>query len=62
MAADGQKLSKQNGAVSLDLKTPVKVMQALNAAAQVLGLREQHGDNAAVDLAAWVNEWRSRFC
>ena len=62
MAADGQKLSKQNGAVSLDLDTPEKVMQTLNAAAQVLGLPQQHGDNAGLALAVWVNEWRSRFC
>ena len=62
MAADGQKLSKQNGAVSLELDTSVKVMLALNAAAQLLGLPQQRGDNAALALSAWVNEWRSRFC
>ena len=61
MAADGEKLSKQNGAVSLDLDTPVKVMQALNAAAKVLGLPLQHGVNAGLALAVWVNEWRARF-
>jgi glutamyl-Q tRNA(Asp) synthetase len=32
---DGEKLSKQNGALALDLQHPV---QALNEAAQVLGL------------------------
>ena len=61
MAADGQKLSKQNGAISLNLDTPVKVMQALNAAAQVLGLPQQQVDNASLALTAWVNEWRYRF-
>ena len=58
LAADGEKLSKQNGAMSLDLDTPVKVMQALNAAAKVLGLPQHHGDNAALALAVWVGEWR----
>ena len=60
MATDGQKLSKQNGALSLDLDTPVRVMQALNAAAKVLGLPQHHGDNAALALAVWVGEWRER--
>jgi glutamyl-Q tRNA(Asp) synthetase len=58
LAADGEKLSKQNGAMSLDLDTQVKVMQALNAAAKVLGLPQHHGDNAALALAVWVGEWR----
>ncbi len=35
LGADGEKLSKQNGALALDLQHPV---QALNKAAQVLGL------------------------
>jgi glutamyl-Q tRNA(Asp) synthetase len=60
MAADGQKLSKQNGALSLDLDTPAKVMQALNAAAKVLGLHEQQAVNTGLAMAAWVNEWRER--
>ncbi len=60
LAEDGQKLSKQNGAQSLDLDTPVKVMQSLNAAAQVLGLPQLPGDNAGQALAIWVNEWRFR--
>ena len=62
MAADGQKLSKQNAAVSLDLDTPVKVMQALNAAAKVLGLHEQQANDTGLAMAAWVNEWRARYC
>jgi len=61
MAADGQKLSKQNGASSLDLGTPVKVMQALNAAAKLLDLHEQQTENAGLAMAAWVNEWRERW-
>jgi glutamyl-Q tRNA(Asp) synthetase len=61
LGVNGEKLSKQNGAMSLDLDTPVKVMQALNAAAKVLGLPLQHGVNAGLALAVWVNEWRARF-
>jgi glutamyl-Q tRNA(Asp) synthetase len=38
LGADGEKLSKQNGAVALDLQTPLAVLSALNAAAQALGL------------------------
>jgi glutamyl-Q tRNA(Asp) synthetase len=38
LAANGEKLSKQNGALALDLQTPQRVLTALNAAAQVLGL------------------------
>jgi glutamyl-Q tRNA(Asp) synthetase len=60
LAADGEKLSKQNGAKSLALDTPGQVMESLNAAAQVLGLPTQHADGAGPALAAWVNEWRSR--
>jgi glutamyl-Q tRNA(Asp) synthetase len=38
MGANGEKLSKQNGALALDLQTPQAVLSALNDAAQVLGL------------------------
>jgi len=50
MAADGEKLSKQNGAQALDLSNP---LAALNAAASVLGLPEQSGA-VALALAHWV--------
>ena len=51
--ADGDKLSKQNGATPLDLADPLK---ALNAAAGVLGLPAQQGGLGAA-LAAWVGAW-----
>jgi len=50
MAADGEKLSKQNGALALDLSNP---LAALNAAAGVLGLPSQSGSLACA-LAHWV--------
>lgn len=38
MGANGEKLSKQNGALALDLQTPLAVLTALNTAAKALGL------------------------
>jgi glutamyl-Q tRNA(Asp) synthetase len=38
LGANGEKLSKQNGALALDLQTSRAVLSALNDAAQVLGL------------------------
>ncbi len=54
---DGEKLSKQNGAPALDLGTP---LNALNKAAQVLGLPNlKHFSNICIPdaLALWVSVW-----
>jgi glutamyl-Q tRNA(Asp) synthetase len=53
LGANGEKLSKQNGAQSVDTRAP---LQALNHAAGVLGLSQRDGkvDEA---LAAWTHEW-----
>lgn len=51
LAADGQKLSKQNGAQAIDLGDPAA---ALRAAAGALGLGEVDADRA---LAAWRARW-----
>ncbi len=56
LAADGQKLSKQNGATPLDTTQP---MQALCAAAARLGLRAPTDNTPRAALAAWVQEWRA---
>jgi len=58
MAADGHKLSKQNGAQALDLRDPA---QALRQALAVLGL--PLGDAAEVPalLAAGVQAWAARW-
>ena len=61
MAADGEKLSKQNGAQSLDTATPEKALLALQAAGFVLGLPEIDSDNCASALPHWVNAWRERW-
>ena len=57
LAADGEKLSKQNGARALDTSKP---LPTLNAAALALGLPEQAG-NVADALAAWVYAWRGIY-
>ncbi|MDM7942501.1 MAG: tRNA glutamyl-Q(34) synthetase GluQRS [Hydrogenophaga sp.] len=57
LGANGEKLSKQNGASPLDLTDP---LQALNSAAQALGLMRQTGGLAQA-LAAWVIAWRQAW-
>lgn len=56
-AANGEKLSKQNGAQALDTREPLR---ALNAAAAVLGLRAESG-SAAEALASWQAQWRDFY-
>jgi len=53
MGADGEKLSKQNGAQPLELTDP---LAALNAAAHVLGLPAQAG-TCEQALAYWTSQW-----
>jgi glutamyl-Q tRNA(Asp) synthetase len=56
----GEKLSKQNGATALDLQTPLTVLSALNAAAQVLGLPVMPEQTApAHALKKWTELSRS---
>ena len=54
LGANGEKLSKQNGARALDLSRP---LEALNQAATVLKLQPQSREIAGA-LAAWVNQWK----
>jgi glutamyl-Q tRNA(Asp) synthetase len=59
LAADGHKLSKQNGAQALDLSNPAA---ALTQAAAVLGLPAPTGSRAITELlahwsAAWYDRW-----
>ena len=55
LAADGQKLSKQNGATALALDDPLR---ALTAAAQLLDLpAPPAGASLAGALAGWVAQW-----
>ena len=57
MAADGHKLSKQNGAAPLDTSDPLRL---LGAAAAVLGLAPA-ADTLGDALGAWVGEWRALY-
>jgi glutamyl-Q tRNA(Asp) synthetase len=54
LGADGEKLSKQNGAAALDLADPAR---ALHAAATTLGLQPSATSRAAL-LADCVAQWR----
>jgi glutamyl-Q tRNA(Asp) synthetase len=58
---DGDKLSKQNGAESIDTATPEAALAALDAAARVLGLGPATASSCAAALAAWVPEWRALY-
>jgi glutamyl-Q tRNA(Asp) synthetase len=53
LGANGEKLSKQNGATALDTARP---LAALGEAARVLGLAQQSG-SVGDALAAWAAEW-----
>ncbi len=57
--ANGEKLSKQNGAAALDLSNP---LAALNAAAQTLGLPPSPtGNPVAHALGQWTRAWASAW-
>ena len=58
-AADGDKLSKQNGAQPLQLAGPEQVLAALQAAADALGLGPLPGAGVADRLAAAVQAWQA---
>jgi glutamyl-Q tRNA(Asp) synthetase len=57
LAADGEKLSKQNGAQPLDTREPLR---ALNGAAVTLGLAP-HAGPLRFALAAWEGQWRDFY-
>ncbi|WP_219218295.1 tRNA glutamyl-Q(34) synthetase GluQRS [Variovorax boronicumulans] len=59
--ADGDKLSKQNGASALDTGTPQAALAALDRAARVLGLRPTPALDCAAALGGWVPEWRALY-
>jgi len=57
LGANGEKLSKQNGAMPVDTRDPLR---ALNDAAAVLGLARQDG-SVAQALSAWRAQWRDFY-
>ena len=58
LAADGHKLSKQNGAQALDLSNP---LAALRAAAAHLDLPPDETDEIEQALRHWAAAWRQRW-
>ena len=59
LGADGEKLSKQNGAQALDLTDPA---HALRAAARHLGVDSDSGArDVAERLASWIPAWHARY-
>jgi glutamyl-Q tRNA(Asp) synthetase len=62
LAADGQKLSKQNGAAEVDTGTEAAALGSLFKAAAALGLDAPvSGDNTGLALARWTHQWRSLY-
>jgi glutamyl-Q tRNA(Asp) synthetase len=61
LGANGEKLSKQNGAAALELPDARAALMALNAAAQVLGLPPASAPDVAEALAGWVQAWARRW-
>jgi len=59
--ADGDKLSKQNGAAPIDTATPDAALAALADAARVLGLGPAAAGHCAEALAGWVPQWRALY-
>jgi glutamyl-Q tRNA(Asp) synthetase len=60
LGADGEKLSKQNGALAIDTSTPQAALQTLTAAAMVLGLQAPCASNTNISaaLAEWTKQWK----
>lgn len=58
--ANGEKLSKQNGAEALDLRDGPAVMAALGQAAALLGLPASTVRSVPDALSGWVQAWQER--
>ena len=62
LAADGQKLSKQNGAATLDTQSPEAVLAALQSATHALGLPLPEGARTPAELlAASIAPWAALY-
>jgi glutamyl-Q tRNA(Asp) synthetase len=61
LGANGEKLSKQNGAQALDTSAPETALAALRQAATVLGLPCGSQDDIPQALADWVAVWRAHY-
>jgi glutamyl-Q tRNA(Asp) synthetase len=61
LGANGEKLSKQNGALALDTSSTVAALDALQQAANALGLPTTHHAEIPEALADWAKGWRSVY-
>ena len=61
LAADGEKLSKQNGAAALPHGDERQALTNLQAAAAVLGLPSLAASTLSHALAQWTDAWRQRW-
>ena len=61
LAANGEKLSKQNGAQALDTSNPAAALAALQQAAQALGLPASTHNSTAQALADWTSAWHNAY-
>ena len=62
LGSHGEKLSKQNGALALELHNPPAVLKALNTAAQALGLPPTTTHSAERALHQWLAQQTSQDC
>jgi glutamyl-Q tRNA(Asp) synthetase len=62
LAADGQKLSKQNGARAVSVENEAAALAALRVAAETLGLPPLGASSLGDGLAHAVAAWQARFC
>jgi glutamyl-Q tRNA(Asp) synthetase len=61
LGTNGEKLSKQNGAQPIDTSTPQSAFEALEQAAQELGLGSSGTHNGADAWAAWLAAWKTLY-
>ena len=62
LAADGRKLSKQNGAAAIDLEHPLASLAAAAAALDLPALADSgHGSSIAAALGFWQQAWAARW-
>lgn len=62
LGANGEKLSKQNGALAVEVESPQEALTALVHAAQVLNLVSGVTHTSPTEaLATWVQAWRARW-
>lgn len=61
LGANGEKLSKQNGALALDTSTPTAALAALQQSAQALGLAATAHTRIPDALSEWTAAWRERY-